>query len=115
MKDTLSLEKQKKLGLALSGGGARGFAHIGVLKVLTEENIQVSCLSGTSMGGLVGTLYAIGYTAKEIEKIAVKHTTLREMINLVDRTPHRRGLILGQRLRNLFAQLIGKDTSFSDT
>ncbi|PKO03536.1 MAG: hypothetical protein CVU43_02080 [Chloroflexi bacterium HGW-Chloroflexi-5] len=115
MTDTLSLEKQKKLGLALSGGGARGFAHIGVLKVLTEENIQVSCLSGTSMGGLVGTLYAIGYTAKEIEKIAVKHTTLREMINLVDRTPHRRGLILGQRLRNLFAQLIGKDTSFSDT
>jgi len=115
MTDTLSLEKQKKLGLALSGGGARGFAHIGVLKVLTEENIQVSCLSGTSMGGLVGTLYAIGYTAKEIEKIAIKHTTLREMINLVDRTPHRRGLILGQRLRNLFAQLIGKDTSFSDT
>jgi NTE family protein len=115
MTDTLSLEKQKILGLALSGGGARGFAHIGVLKVLTEENIQVSCLSGTSMGGLVGTLYAIGYTAKEIEKIAVKHTTLREMINLVDRTPHRRGLILGQRLRNLFAQLIGKDTSFSDT
>lgn len=115
MTDTLALDKQKKLGLALSGGGARGFAHIGVLKVLTEENIQVSCLSGTSMGGLVGTLYAIGYTAKEIEKIAVKHTTLREMINLVDRTPHRRGLILGQRLRNLFAQLIGKDTSFSDT
>lgn len=110
-----SLEKQKTLGLALSGGGARGFAHIGILKVLKEENIQISCLSGCSMGGLVSALFGIGYSAQEIEKIAVKHTTVREMINLVDRTPSRRGLIVGQRLRNLLAQLIGKDTTFRDT
>jgi len=86
-----------------------------VLKVLTEENIRVSSLSGCSMGGLVSALFAIGYTAKEIEDIAVKHTTLREMINLVDRTPRRRGLIVGKRLRSLLAQLIGKDTTFHDT
>lgn len=106
---------QKSLGLALSGGGARGLAHIGILKVLTEEGIRVSCLSGCSMGGLVSALFAIGYSAAEIEKIAVKHTTLREMINLVDRTPRRRGLIVGQRLKKLLAQLIGKDTTFTDT
>jgi NTE family protein len=110
-----SHQTQKSLGLALSGGGARGLAHIGVLKVLTEEDIHISCLSGCSMGGLVSALFAIGYSANEIEEIAVKHTTLREMINLVDRTPRRRGLIVGQRLKKLLSQLIGKDTTFRDT
>lgn len=110
-----TLQNQKSLGLALSGGGARGFAHIGVLKVLTEEGIRVSCLSGCSMGGLVSALFAIGYSAKEIEEIAIKHTTLREMINLVDRTPRRRGLIVGIRLKKLLSQLIGKDTTYRDT
>jgi NTE family protein len=114
MSENNSFHTQKSLGIALSGGGARGFAHIGVLKVLTDEAIQISSLSGCSMGGLVGALFAIGYTAKEIEQIAIKHTTLREMINLVDRTPRRRGLIVGQRLRNLLAQLIGKDTTFRE-
>jgi NTE family protein len=108
-------QTQKSLGLALSGGGARGLAHIGILKVLTEEGINVNCLSGCSMGGLVSALFAIGYSANEIEQISIKHTTLREMINLVDRTPRRRGLIVGQRLRSLLAQLIGKDTNFHDT
>lgn len=115
MTNDISIEDQRTLGLALSGGGARGFAHIGCLKVLAEDNIHVSCLAGCSMGGLVSSLFAVGYSAKEIEQIAIKHTTLREMINLVDRTPRRRGLIVGQRLRNLIAQLIGKDTTFKDT
>jgi len=106
MTNDISIKNQRTLGLALSGGGARGFAHIGFLKVLAEENIHVSCLAGCSMGGLVSSLFAIGYSAKEIEQIAIIHTTVREMINLVDRTPRRRGLIVGQRLRNLLAQLI---------
>lgn len=107
--------EQKTLGLALSGGGARGLAHIGILKVLVSEGITISCLSGCSMGGLVGTLFALGYSIPEIEEIATKHTSLREMINLVDRTPRRRGLIVGNRLRNLLARWIGKDTTFRDT
>lgn len=115
MTEKLFDQNQKTLGLALSGGGARGLAHVGVLKALTDENIRISSLSGCSMGGLVSALFAIGYSAKEIEAIAIKHTTVREMINLVDRTPRRRGLIVGHRLRNLLAQLIGKDTTFSDT
>jgi len=61
-----------KIGLALSGGGAKGLAHIGVLKVLEEEGIKVDMISGTSMGSIVGGLYAIGYSAKEIEKLVHK-------------------------------------------
>ena len=60
-----------KLGLALSGGGAKGFAHIGVLKVFEEEGIPIHRISGTSMGAIVGSLYAVGYTPKEIEEIAL--------------------------------------------
>jgi NTE family protein len=53
--------------LALSGGGARGFAHVGVLKVLEELRVPIHCIAGTSMGALVGGLYAAGYTPEEIE------------------------------------------------
>lgn len=58
-----------KIGLALSGGGSKGFAHIGVLKVLEENNIPIDYISGTSMGGVVASLYAVGYTPNEIEVI----------------------------------------------
>lgn len=57
-----------KIGLVLSGGGARGFAHIGVLKVLEENNIPIDYIVGTSMGSIVGGLYAIGLSPEEIEK-----------------------------------------------
>ena len=106
---------QKSLGLALSGGGARGLAHIGVLKVLEENNISISYISGCSMGGLVGSLFALGYSVNEIENIAKKYTSLREMINLVDRSPSRRGLIVGHRLRNLLSKWIDNEIAFSST
>ncbi len=60
-----------RIGLALSGGAALGLAHIGVLKVLEEEGIPVACISGNSMGSMVGGVYAAGYSAAEIESIAV--------------------------------------------
>ncbi|MFM0740837.1 patatin-like phospholipase family protein [Paraburkholderia xenovorans] len=55
------------VGLVLSGGGARGYAHLGVLKVLEENRIPVDCIAATSMGAVVGGLYASGMTAKEME------------------------------------------------
>ena len=58
-----------KVGLALSGGGARGAAHIGILKVFEREGIPIHCIAGTSFGALVGGLYSLGYTADEIEHI----------------------------------------------
>jgi NTE family protein len=57
------------IGLVLSGGGARGFAHVGVLQVLEENRVPVDYIGGASMGGLIGALYAMGKTAKEIEEI----------------------------------------------
>jgi len=57
-----------KIGLVLSGGGARGFAHIGVLKVLEENDVPIDYIVGTSMGSIIGGLYAIGLSPNEIEQ-----------------------------------------------
>ena len=65
-------KKRPKIGLVLSGGGARGFAHIGVLKVLEENKIPVDYIAGASMGGLVGALYATGRTPDEMERLIEK-------------------------------------------
>jgi NTE family protein len=59
-----------KVGIALGGGFARGLAHIGVLKVLEEENIPVDFIAGTSVGSVIGAAYASGISAKELEEIA---------------------------------------------
>jgi NTE family protein len=58
-----------RIGLVLSGGGARGASHIGILKVFDREKIPVDCIAATSFGALVGGLYSLGYPAVEIEKI----------------------------------------------
>jgi NTE family protein len=62
-------EKQYKIGLVLSGGGARGFAHLGVIQALNDAGIFPNVISGTSAGALVGVLYADGYSAEEILKL----------------------------------------------
>lgn len=58
-----------KVGVVLSGGGAKGLAHIGVLKVLEEQGIEVAYIGGTSMGAIIGGLYAAGYSATELDSI----------------------------------------------
>ncbi|MFN2135645.1 MAG: patatin-like phospholipase family protein, partial [Candidatus Promineifilaceae bacterium] len=63
-----SKTRQKRLALALGGGGARGLAHVGVLKVLDRAGIAVHAIAGTSMGGVIGALYAAGLSAAEIER-----------------------------------------------
>lgn len=62
----------KKIGLALSGGGARGFAHVGVLKVFAEHGIRFDMVAGTSAGSIVGGALAAGMSASEIEKMSAK-------------------------------------------
>ena len=64
-------ETDKKIGIAFGGGSAKGLAHIGILKVLEEEKVPIEYVTGTSMGSIIGGLYAAGYTAKELEDIAV--------------------------------------------
>lgn len=67
-----SLQKRPKIGLALGGGGIRGAAHIGVLRVLEKEGIKVDCIAGTSIGAIVGGLYSAGLSLDEIEKMVAK-------------------------------------------
>jgi NTE family protein len=67
--DSLPNKTRPKIGLVLSGGGAKGFAHVGVLKIIDELGIPIDYIAGTSMGGLIGGFYAIGYSAVDIEKI----------------------------------------------
>jgi NTE family protein len=82
-----------KIGLALSGGGMRGLAQIGILKVFEREGIFVNMISGTSMGGIVGGLYAAGYSAEELERIALDI----DWNDLLSDTPRRLSLFLSQR------------------
>ena len=69
---TLTLADEKsispKIGLVLSGGGAKGFAHVGVLKVLDSLQINIDYIAATSFGAITGSLYAIGKSGKELEK-----------------------------------------------
>lgn len=80
-----SRDNEQKLGLVLSGGGAKGFAHIGVLKVFEEENIPVSLISGTSMGNIIGALYSVGYSPDEIEDFAKRQDWSMLLTDDIDR------------------------------
>ena len=73
------MAKEKlKVGLALGGGGARGLAHIGVLKVLEKENIPIDLITGTSMGAIIGAVYALKKDISAIEKITEKYSKVSE-------------------------------------
>ncbi|MCT4624664.1 MAG: patatin-like phospholipase family protein, partial [Schleiferiaceae bacterium] len=63
----VTAQEELKVGLALSGGGAKGMAHVGVLRALEENNVRIDYISGTSMGAVVGAMYAMGYTVDQIE------------------------------------------------
>jgi len=69
-------EAEYNIGLVLSGGGARGFAHIGLMQALNEAGIFPDVISGTSAGAIVGVLYADGYTPAEIMKILISNSRL---------------------------------------
>ncbi|MEG0253801.1 MAG: patatin-like phospholipase family protein, partial [Muribaculaceae bacterium] len=71
MQETAIEPKKYKLGLALSGGGARGFAHVGVLKALEERGIKPDIIAGVSAGSIIGVLYSAGFTPEEILKLFV--------------------------------------------
>ncbi|MGH1362323.1 MAG: patatin-like phospholipase family protein [Calditrichia bacterium] len=93
--------QKKRLALALSGGGARGFVHVGVLLALEEYNIPVDMIVGTSMGSIIGGLYAAGYSPEEIQQLASKinweeifaDQTFREQQFLSQKSIPRRHLI----------------------
>jgi len=96
--------KGKKIGLALGGGGARGLAHIGVLKVLARENIPIHILAGTSIGALVGAAFAAGLNPEEMEKTveAYLHSPKFQSsaIKAIENANARGELTLGRRVQS---------------
>jgi NTE family protein len=99
-----------KIGLALSGGGARGLAHIGVLKVLEREGVPVDFLAGTSMGGVIAAGYAAGLDAAYLEQEAQHMSRWRNLLPLVDRSLPSLGLVRGERVRDYLASHVGEMT-----
>tara|TARA_R110002126_G_scaffold120183_4_gene261324 strand:- start:2460 stop:4751 length:2292 start_codon:yes stop_codon:yes gene_type:complete len=79
MSQNVEEKKKPKIGLVLSGGGAKGMAHIGALKVIEEAGIEIDYIGGSSMGAIVGALYAAGYTANELDSL-FKATNIGSLI-----------------------------------
>ena len=125
-----SQEQRKKVGVVLSGGGAKGMAHIKALQVIEEAGIPIDYIAGTSMGAIVGGLYAIGYTPEQLDSMVRKQdwTFLlsdrikRSAMSLTDRERSEKytvsnpftitpkdaatgGIMKGQNLANLFSDL----------
>lgn len=97
-----------KIGLALSGGGMRGLAHIGVLKVLEREGIPIDLLAGTSMGGLVGAAYAAGLSLEYIEQEALRMGSLRQIIPFFDRSISNPSVLQGKKVEDYLCELLGE-------
>lgn len=95
--------KKPKIGLVLSGGGAKGFAHIGVLKVIEEAGIKIDFIGGTSMGAVVGGLYASGYNAAQIDSI-VRVTNFDNL--LIDYIPRSSKSFYEKRNDDLYALIL---------
>ncbi len=89
------------LGLVLSGGGARGFAHIGVLRVLERAGAKFDVVAGTSMGAILGAIYASGASADDLYDLA-KRTNWRDVVDLSLKT----SLLKGDRLRTFLTELL---------
>jgi NTE family protein len=109
----MSIFRPARFGLALGGGGVRGLAHIGVLRALDDEGLRPNLLSGTSMGGLIASLYASGMSSQEMEREAIGLSRPTRLIRLVEFRPPRRGLLRTGGVRTYLEGLLGKDRDFS--
>lgn len=101
--------KKAKIGLAIGSGSARGLSAIGVLKILDKHKIPIDFVAGTSIGAIVGALYASGLSASEIEEILTK-TNFKK---LVDFTLPQKGLVSGEKLERFLRKLF-RDKDFID-
>ncbi|MDI6600502.1 MAG: patatin-like phospholipase family protein [Thermoanaerobacteraceae bacterium] len=97
----------KKTALVLGGGGARGYAHIGVIKALEEAGIKIDMIVGTSIGAIIGAGYASGLTVEEMESIAGS-MTVRKFVELMDISISSQGLIKGDGISGFLNQAIKK-------
>ncbi len=103
------IKRRSRIGLALSGGGARGLAHIGVIKVLRKAGIPIDCICGTSMGGIIAGLYSAGVTIEKLESLALNFAKPNQLIKLIDLSPPRRGLLKSERVKDLLQDVLIED------
>lgn len=101
--------KRKKVGLALGSGGARGFCHLGILKVLTESNIPIDYVTGCSMGALIGACFCAGVGVDTMIEMAPRITQMALMDVRI--SSRRQGILKGDRAMRIVRKLIG-DTTF---
>jgi NTE family protein len=106
-------ERKPTLGVVLSGGGSRGFAHIGVLQALEEAGIAVDHLAGASMGGVIAAAYAAGLTPQEVAEIAINNGTMRQLLRLASPGIPHNGLFRGEQLLEFFREHL-HDADFAD-
>jgi len=106
--------EKPKLGLALSSGGARGLAHVGVLQVLEENGVEIHAISGASMGAYVGALWAAGFSGSDLAKLAEEMHDRRQLWKLADPIfPPMRGLFHGLKAKAHLERSLG-DLRFED-
>ncbi len=102
----------RRVGVALSSGSAKGLAHIGVLAALQKQGIQIDMIAGTSMGSLVGAIYAEGKDIDRMRSLAIDLGPKRFSF-LADPALPKSGFIRGQKIRNMLRSIIG-DIEFRD-
>jgi NTE family protein len=106
----------KKIGLALGGGGARGLAHFGVLRVLRREGIKVDYLAGVSMGAIIGSLFSLGLDLEEIEKEILKFNYKVKLLGIIDIDFFsKKSFLKGKKPYKFIEKFINEEASFSDT
>jgi NTE family protein len=104
----------KLVGLALSSGAAKGFAHIGVIQVLEENGIEVDVIAGSSMGAYVGSLWAYGFDGRELERLARELERRWALWSLIDPVfPPRQGFLRGFRVKKRLMRSLG-EARFAD-
>ena len=106
------MRRKKRIGIALSGGSARGLSHIGVLEVLENLGVEISAVSGTSMGAIIGSLYCSGIGLKEMEDY-VSSMDWRSFLLFTDFTFNRMGMINGRRVEEILDKFLD-DKTFED-
>jgi len=99
-------KKTPKIGLALGSGGAKGLAHIGVIKILEENDISIDFIAGSSIGAIIGGFYSATKNIKQIEEIALS-TNWRQLLSLIDPSL-RQGLIGGEKIKKFIERHIGR-------
>ena len=101
----MSVEKKYSYGICLSGGGALGYAHVGVLQALRERGIEPEVVSGSSMGAIIGTLYSAGYSPAEMLEIC-KSDKMYEVHRLIIPSFSRKGFASHKTLRKLLQDTV---------